>query len=142
MAQKAESGRSAMVDPKKLLTIAALPGTTLGLVAVDGIMRKGCQVFDTPGVPHPFQLTSILTGPEVKLNGGSRRVWKESFSSTAALLTSLMRSSPGKDAPSAATAETQNLSYRRGRHRFARSRGAHRRHGGKPLPPPPNGLFL
>ena len=63
--QRAEAGGSAKVDPKQLLTIAALPGTTLGLIPVNGIMRKGCQMFDTPGVPHPYQLTSILTGPEV-----------------------------------------------------------------------------
>eukprot|EP00873_Tetraselmis_striata_P015974 jgi/Tetstr1/436238/TSEL_025082.t1 len=64
VARKKAEGARGKVDPKKLLTIAALPGTTLGMIPVNGIMPAGAQMFDTPGVPHPFQLTSILTGAE------------------------------------------------------------------------------
>jgi len=60
------AGGGGQVDPKQLLTIAALPGTTLGMIPINGIMPKGAQMFDTPGVPHPYQLTSILTAAEVR----------------------------------------------------------------------------
>eukprot|EP00951_Prasinocladus_malaysianus_P050113 scaffold677068_cov47-Prasinocladus_malaysianus.AAC.1 len=37
------------------------------MVPVNGVMPAGCQMFDTPGVPHPFQLTSILTAEESRM---------------------------------------------------------------------------
>ena len=43
----------------------AWAGTTLSVLRVDGLMGQGCRMFDTPGVPHSHQLTSLLTLPEV-----------------------------------------------------------------------------
>ena len=34
-----------------------------GLIRVPGLMPPRCKMFDTPGVPHAFQLSSRL-GPE------------------------------------------------------------------------------
>jgi 50S ribosome-binding GTPase len=46
------------------LTTAALPGTTLALLQVDGLPLLGkSRCYDTPGVPHHHQLTSRLSGP-------------------------------------------------------------------------------
>lgn len=51
------STSSASGDP----TIAPIPGTTLGLLQVSGVpLGPKHRVFDTPGVPHPYQLTSRL----------------------------------------------------------------------------------
>lgn len=49
------------------LTIAALPGTTLGLVKVNGVFPHYIRLFDTPGVPHPYQLSARLTPEEVRM---------------------------------------------------------------------------
>lgn len=38
-----------------------------GVVKVPGLMPPGCKMFDTPGVPHDFQLSSRLTPEEVML---------------------------------------------------------------------------
>lgn len=48
------------------LTIAALPGTTLGLVKVNEVFPHYIRLFDTPGVPHPYQLSARLTPEEVR----------------------------------------------------------------------------
>jgi ribosome biogenesis GTPase A len=51
------SSSTAAGDP----TIAPIPGTTLGLLQVSGVpLGPKHRVFDTPGVPHPYQLTSRL----------------------------------------------------------------------------------
>jgi len=49
------------------LTTAALPGTTLGVVEVKGLLSGKARVFDTPGVPHGYQLSSRLTKEELDL---------------------------------------------------------------------------
>jgi hypothetical protein len=36
-----------------------------GMLRVPGVMPPKCKMFDTPGVPHNFQLTSRLTADEV-----------------------------------------------------------------------------
>lgn len=52
---------------KKEPTIAPMPGTTLGLLNVPGLpLGPKHRAFDTPGVPHDYQLTSILGLEEVK----------------------------------------------------------------------------
>lgn len=49
------------------LTAASLPGTTLGIVEVKGLpMPRKCSVYDTPGVRHNYQLTSIVNSSEVR----------------------------------------------------------------------------
>jgi len=49
-------------------TIAAMPGTTLGLINVPGLpLGPKHRAFDTPGVPHQHQLTAYLRREDVKL---------------------------------------------------------------------------
>ena len=37
-----------------------------GMLRVSGVMPPKCKMFDTPGVPHKFQLTSRLSADEVR----------------------------------------------------------------------------
>ncbi|KAF7058672.1 hypothetical protein CFC21_065680 [Triticum aestivum] len=55
----AESGQT--------LTEAPVPGTTLGVIRVDGVLGAQAKLFDTPGLLHGHQLTSRLTPEELKL---------------------------------------------------------------------------
>jgi ribosome biogenesis GTPase A len=53
---------------KAEVTAAPMPGTTLGVVPVSGgIVPKGCDMLDTPGVRHEYQLTSNLSFEEVRM---------------------------------------------------------------------------
>lgn len=55
-----EAGTAEVSAP---LTTAALPGTTLDMVPVDGLpLQSRSRCYDTPGVPHPYQYTSRLSG--------------------------------------------------------------------------------
>ena len=36
-----------------------------GTLRVDGVMQGRCRMFDTPGVPHDHQISSLLTPDEV-----------------------------------------------------------------------------
>ena len=38
-----------------------------GMLKVEGLLQSGCRMWDTPGVPHHFQLSSKLTADEVCL---------------------------------------------------------------------------
>ncbi|KAK1258503.1 hypothetical protein QJS04_geneDACA017259 [Acorus gramineus] len=49
------------------LTEAVVPGTTLGIVRVDGVLPGQAKLFDTPGILHPHQLMMRLTSEEQKL---------------------------------------------------------------------------
>ncbi|XP_020100481.1 GTP-binding protein BRASSINAZOLE INSENSITIVE PALE GREEN 2, chloroplastic [Ananas comosus] len=49
------------------LTEAPVPGTTLGIVRVDGVLGGHAKLFDTPGILHPYQITTRLTREEQKL---------------------------------------------------------------------------
>lgn len=49
------------------LTVAPVPGTTLGIVRVEGVLGEQAKLFDTPGILHPYQITSRLTREEQKL---------------------------------------------------------------------------
>ncbi|KAG2675102.1 hypothetical protein I3843_13G149200 [Carya illinoinensis] len=49
------------------LTEAPVPGTTLGIVRVEGILPGQAKLFDTPGLLHPHQITTRLTREEQKL---------------------------------------------------------------------------
>ncbi|KAJ7969103.1 GTP-binding protein BRASSINAZOLE INSENSITIVE PALE GREEN 2, chloroplastic [Quillaja saponaria] len=49
------------------LTEAPVPGTTLGIVRVEGVLPGLGKLFDTPGLLHPHQLTTRLTREEQKL---------------------------------------------------------------------------
>ncbi|KDD76943.1 hypothetical protein H632_c59p1 [Helicosporidium sp. ATCC 50920] len=77
--------RGAGLHPSADVTAAALPGTTLGLVPVPGLMKQqGCHVWDSPGVvrgpvlaPPPagrFRPRSfrIAPGQSLLLGGGGR----------------------------------------------------------------------
>ena len=50
-----------------VLTEAPVPGTTLGIVRVEGVLPGQAKLFDTPGLLHPHQITSRLTHEEQKL---------------------------------------------------------------------------
>ncbi|KAL5832261.1 hypothetical protein ACOSQ4_017615 [Xanthoceras sorbifolium] len=49
------------------LTEAPVPGTTLGIVRVEGVLPAQAKLFDTPGLLHPHQITTRLTSEEQKL---------------------------------------------------------------------------
>ncbi|KAG9455656.1 hypothetical protein H6P81_000164 [Aristolochia fimbriata] len=49
------------------LTEAPVPGTTLGIVRVEGVLAGQAKLFDTPGILHPFQISTRLTREEQKL---------------------------------------------------------------------------
>jgi ribosome biogenesis GTPase A len=49
------------------LTEAAVPGTTLGVLKLEGILPARARLFDTPGLLHPHQITTRLTREEQKL---------------------------------------------------------------------------
>lgn len=49
------------------LTEAPVPGTTLGIVRVEGILPRNAKLFDTPGLLNPYQITTRLTREEQKL---------------------------------------------------------------------------
>lgn len=59
--------KEAGLSKERNITTASLPGTTLGMLKVEGLMPGRCMMFDTPGVPHPHQLTSMLQPDEVKM---------------------------------------------------------------------------
>ncbi|XP_024982451.1 GTP-binding protein BRASSINAZOLE INSENSITIVE PALE GREEN 2, chloroplastic [Cynara cardunculus var. scolymus] len=50
-----------------VLTEAPVPGTTLGIVRVEGVLTGQAKLFDTPGLLHPHQITTRLTAEERKL---------------------------------------------------------------------------
>lgn len=49
------------------LTEAPVPGTTLGIIRVEGVLTGQAKLFDTPGLLHPYQITTRLTREEQKL---------------------------------------------------------------------------
>lgn len=49
------------------LTEAPVPGTTLGIVRVEGVLPSQAKLFDTPGLLHPYQITTRLMREEQKL---------------------------------------------------------------------------
>ncbi|XP_061338962.1 GTP-binding protein BRASSINAZOLE INSENSITIVE PALE GREEN 2, chloroplastic-like, partial [Gastrolobium bilobum] len=49
------------------LTEAPVPGTTLGIVRVEGVLPSHAKLFDTPGLLHPYQITTRLMREEQKL---------------------------------------------------------------------------
>ncbi|KAF4372812.1 hypothetical protein G4B88_028787 [Cannabis sativa] len=49
------------------LTEAPVPGTTLGIVRVEGVLPRQAKLFDTPGLLHPHQIATRLTREEQKL---------------------------------------------------------------------------
>ena len=60
--------RAGTLDATGSLTTAALPGTTLDMIPVEGIpLLAKSRCYDTPGIPHSYQLTSRLAGNDVKV---------------------------------------------------------------------------
>ncbi|XP_073141824.1 GTP-binding protein BRASSINAZOLE INSENSITIVE PALE GREEN 2, chloroplastic [Henckelia pumila] len=49
------------------LTEAPVPGTTLGIVRVEGVLPGKAKLFDTPGLLNPHQISSRLNAEEQKL---------------------------------------------------------------------------
>ncbi|XP_038901740.1 GTP-binding protein BRASSINAZOLE INSENSITIVE PALE GREEN 2, chloroplastic [Benincasa hispida] len=49
------------------LTEAPVPGTTLGIIRMEGIFPGQARLFDTPGLLNPHQITTRLTREEQKL---------------------------------------------------------------------------
>lgn len=44
-----------------------MPGTTLGVLEIPQLLGQRSRVFDTPGVPHKYQLSSRLTKEELDI---------------------------------------------------------------------------
>lgn len=59
--------RSVNLPSSSSVTAAHVPGTTLGIVRVPGLLPRGCKMLDTPGVPHKHQISSILSAEEMRL---------------------------------------------------------------------------
>ncbi|KAI3430584.1 hypothetical protein D9Q98_005177 [Chlorella vulgaris] len=57
----------ARLPKEKDVTTAPLPGTTLGMLRVSGLLPSGCKMLDTPGVPHAHQLSGHLTSDEMRM---------------------------------------------------------------------------
>lgn len=56
------------IPKQRALTEAAIPGTTIGVVQLSGILPTArCRVFDTPGVLHTHQITTLLSAAEVRM---------------------------------------------------------------------------
>ncbi|KAL8480786.1 hypothetical protein ACS0TY_027353 [Phlomoides rotata] len=49
------------------VTEASVPGTTLGIVRMEGVLPGKAKLFDTPGLLHPHQISTRLTVEEQKL---------------------------------------------------------------------------
>ncbi|RWW42027.1 hypothetical protein BHE74_00052451 [Ensete ventricosum] len=49
------------------LTEAAVPGTTLGILRIPGILPAKAKMYDTPGLLHPYLMTMRLTREEQKM---------------------------------------------------------------------------
>ncbi|XP_047308889.1 GTP-binding protein BRASSINAZOLE INSENSITIVE PALE GREEN 2, chloroplastic [Impatiens glandulifera] len=49
------------------LTEAAVPGTTLGILRIGGILSAKAKMYDTPGLLHPYLMTMRLNREEQKL---------------------------------------------------------------------------
>ncbi|KAK6145097.1 hypothetical protein DH2020_021917 [Rehmannia glutinosa] len=49
------------------LTEASVPGTTLGILRMEGVLPGKAKLFDTPGLLHPHQISTRLTMKEHKL---------------------------------------------------------------------------
>lgn len=49
------------------VTEASVPGTTLGIVRMEGVLPGKAKMFDTPGLLHPHQISTRLTPEEQKL---------------------------------------------------------------------------
>ncbi|CAG9467096.1 unnamed protein product [Pedinophyceae sp. YPF-701] len=48
------------------ITAAPLPGTTLGLIEVRGLLEGGVRLWDTPGVRHGYQLSARMDAEELR----------------------------------------------------------------------------
>ncbi len=72
-----------------------MPGTTLGLLNVPGLpLGPKHRAFDTPGVPHDYQLTARLGLEEVKAVLPSKQLRPRTFrvpAGTSLLLGGLVR---------------------------------------------------
>ncbi|XP_047954918.1 GTP-binding protein BRASSINAZOLE INSENSITIVE PALE GREEN 2, chloroplastic [Salvia hispanica] len=49
------------------VTEASVPGTTLGIVRIEGVLPGKARLFDTPGLLHPHQISTRLNAEEQKL---------------------------------------------------------------------------
>lgn len=49
------------------LTEAAVPGTTLGILRIPGILPSKAKMYDTPGLLHPYLMSMRLTREEQKM---------------------------------------------------------------------------
>lgn len=62
------SMRSALgLSAGRAVTVAPVPGTTIGVVPVPSLLPRGCKMLDTPGVLHRHQLAPVLTAEEVAM---------------------------------------------------------------------------
>ncbi len=58
---------------------SVLPGTTLGMVKLPALLPNGTDVYDTPGLLQPFQLSSRLNAEEMKVVLPNKRVTPRTY---------------------------------------------------------------
>ena len=56
-----------------------LPGTTLGVVRLENLLPNGSDVFDTPGLLQPFQVSSRLDNEEARMVLPRRRLQPRTY---------------------------------------------------------------
>lgn len=56
------------------ITEAPVPGTTLGIIRLEGVLPGNTKLFDTPGLLHPHHIATRLTREEQKLVQISREL--------------------------------------------------------------------
>ncbi|CAM6114407.1 unnamed protein product [Calypogeia fissa] len=69
-AKGSKGGADGRAEGKKanaFLTEAAVPGTTVGVLKLEGILPGKARLLDTPGLLHPHQITTRLTREEQKM---------------------------------------------------------------------------
>ncbi|KAG8056547.1 hypothetical protein GUJ93_ZPchr0002g25437 [Zizania palustris] len=71
--------RCSGIEGRPTLTEAPVPGTTLDVIQVDGVLGSQAKLFDTPGLLHGHQLTSRLTREEQKLVRVSKEMRPRTF---------------------------------------------------------------
>lgn len=72
------------------LTEAPVPGTTLGIVRVEGVLPTQAKLFDTPGLLNPHQITTRLTREEHKLVNVSKELKPRTYRIKVSMLVYLL----------------------------------------------------
>ena len=72
-------GRGSIHQSSGILTEASVPGTTIGLVPLEGVLPGRARVIDTPGLLHPHQLSVRLSREELRMVQPSKPLRPQTF---------------------------------------------------------------